>query len=88
MNIDKKVALLTAGLAMVLVMALAVISLYCFRQYSIAFATEQVRTSAEIVRLNLTEAMIDGVIDKRHSFLQRLNDIAGFQSARWRPARH
>lgn len=86
MSIDKKVAFLTIGLATTLVVALAVISLYCFRQYSIAFATEQVRTSAEIVRLNLTEAMIDGTIDKRDSFLRRLNDIAGFKSARVAPS--
>jgi len=81
MSINKKATVFTVGLAAVLVVALAAVSLYSFRQYSITFATEQVRTSAEIVRLNLTESMINGTIDKRESFLRRLNDIAGFQSA-------
>ncbi len=81
MSINKKATLFTVGLAATLVVTLALISLYFFRQYSITFATEQVRTSAEIVRLNLTESMINGTIDKRDSFLRRLNDIAGFQSA-------
>jgi diguanylate cyclase (GGDEF)-like protein len=81
MSINRKATLFTVGLATVLVVALATVSLYSFRQYSITFATEQVRTSAEIVRLNLTEAMINGTIDKRDSFLRRLNDIAGFESA-------
>jgi diguanylate cyclase (GGDEF)-like protein len=81
MSIDKKATLFTVGLAAALVVVLALISLYSFRQYSITFATEQVRTSAEIVRLNLTESMINGTIEKRDSFLRRLNDIAGFESA-------
>lgn len=86
MRLDKKVTLFTVGLAAALVVVLTLISLYSFRQYSITFATEQVRTSAEIVRLNLTESMINGTIDKRDSFLHRLNDIAGFQSAQVVPS--
>lgn len=82
MKLDRKATLFTAGLAAVLIVVVGLISLYSFRQYFLTFAAEQVRTSAEIVRLNLTEAMINGAIDKRDSFLQRLNDINGFQSAR------
>lgn len=82
MSLNRKVTVFTTVLAVALVVAIGLISLYAFRQYSTTFATEQVRTSAEIVRLGLTESMINGTIDKRDSFLTRLNDIEGFQSAK------
>jgi diguanylate cyclase (GGDEF)-like protein len=69
---------ITAGLLAVLV----AISLYAFRSFSIASATEHIRTAGEIVRVHLTESMINGVIDKRESFLQRLVEVQGLKSAR------
>ena len=45
--------------------ALVAISLYAFRSYSIISATENIRTAAEIVRVTLTESMINGTINKR-----------------------
>ncbi|MBF0393998.1 MAG: diguanylate cyclase, partial [Alphaproteobacteria bacterium] len=50
--------------------------------FSVASSTEHIRTTAEIVRVHLTEAMINGVIDKRESFLRRLMDVKGLHSAR------
>lgn len=82
MNLQAKVTLFFAALSACLVAALVAIGLLSFRQYSIATATEHIRTAAEIVRVNLTEAMINGVIDKREGFLQRLMEVQGLKSAR------
>ncbi len=82
MSLNSKIALFSASLAVVLVVVLTLISLYSFREYSISSATEQVRTAAEIVRVQLTESMIHGVIDKREGFIGRLKEVEGFKSAR------
>lgn len=82
MLLNSKIALFSAVLAGALVVVLTLISLYSFREYSLSSATEQVRTAAEIVRVQLTESMIHGVIDKRDGFLGRLKEVDGFQSAR------
>ena len=82
MRLQTKVTVFSAVLAATLIAALVAIGLVSFRQYSIAAATEHIRTSADIVRVGLTEAMINGVIDKRESFLARLTDVPGLQSAR------
>ncbi len=82
MNLNRKIALFSTGLGGALVVVLTLISLYSFREYSISSATEQVRTAAEIVRVQLTESMIHGVIDKREGFIGRLKEVEGFKSAR------
>ncbi|MCE1238411.1 MAG: diguanylate cyclase [Azonexaceae bacterium] len=82
MNLNTKVTLFFAGIAATLLAVLIAISLYAFRSFSIASATEHIRTAAEIVRVHLTESMINGVIDKRESFLSRLVQVKGLRSAR------
>jgi diguanylate cyclase (GGDEF)-like protein len=81
-NLQSKVSAFSALLAAGLTIALLMIGLYSFRQYSIATATEHIRSSAEIVRVSLTEAMINGVIGKRESFLQRLTEVQGLRTTR------
>lgn len=82
MNLNAKVTLFFVGIATCLLAVLVAISLYAFRSFSIASATEHIRTAGEIVRVHLTESMINGVIDKRASFLQRLVEVKGLRSAR------
>lgn len=82
MNLNKKVTFFAAILAAVLVLTLTLLSLYSFRQYSLTTAKEHVRAAAEIVRVNLTEQMLHGVIDRREGFLGRLKEVEGFKSAR------
>lgn len=82
MNLNNKVTLLFSAIAATLLAVLVAISLYAFRNFSIASATEHLLTSAEIVRVHLTESMINGVIDKRERFLQRLTEVHGLRSAR------
>lgn len=82
MNLNNKVTLLFSAIAAALLAVLIAISLYAFRNFSIASANEHLVTSAEIVRVHLTESMINGVIDKRERFLQRLTEVHGLRSAR------
>lgn len=81
MNLNTKANLFFASILGLLVLALIAISLYAFRIFSISTATENIRTAAEIVRVHLTESMINGTIDKRESFLKRLLEIKGLKSA-------
>lgn len=82
MTLNAKVTLFFVSIAGVLLAVLVAISLYAFRSFSIASATEHIRTAGEIVRVHLTESMINGVIDKREGFLQRLIEVQGLKSAR------
>lgn len=82
MNLNRKMTLLFGGIALGTLVMLVVISLYAFRSYSIASSTAHVRTAAEMVRVHLTEAMIQGTIDKREQFLDRLMEVQGLRSAR------
>lgn len=82
MKLHGKVTLFFALLSTCLIAALVTIGLYSFRTYTIATATEQIRTAAEIVRVSLTESMINGVIDKRTGLLERLMEVQGLRTAR------
>ena len=81
-NLNAKVTLFFVSIAAVLLTVLVAISLYAFRSFSLASATEHIRTAGEIVRVHLTESMINGVIDRRESFLKRLVEVQGLKSAR------
>ena len=70
------------SIATMLLAVLIATSLYAFRSFSIASATDHIRTAAEIVRVHLTESMINGVIDKREQFLKRMVEVQGLKSAR------
>jgi len=81
MNLNTKVTYFFIAIAAGLLAVLVAISLYAFRSFSIASASEHIRTAGEIVRVHLTESMINGVIDKRQRFLQRLMEVQGLKSA-------
>ncbi len=82
MNLSSKINVFFVAIAAGLIVMLVAISLFAFRSFSIASSTEHIRTAAEIVRVHLTESMINGVIDKRESFLKRLMEVQGLASAR------
>lgn len=81
MRLNSKITLFFLAISAALIAVLVAISLYAFRSFSIATATEHIRTAAEIVRVHLTEAMITGVIDQRQQFLKRLTEVQGLKSA-------
>jgi len=82
MQLRAKVTLFFGILSVGLVVALVAIGLWSFRQYSIVSAEDHIRTAAEIVRVHLTESMINGVIGKRENFLIRLKEVTGLESAK------
>ncbi|GAB6042680.1 diguanylate cyclase [Endothiovibrio diazotrophicus] len=82
MKLTTKTTLFSVGLTVVLIASLIVVSLLSFRHFSIASAEEHARVAAEIVRVNLTESMVNGVINKRENFLRRLSAIKGLKEAR------
>ncbi|MBF0133652.1 MAG: diguanylate cyclase [Magnetococcales bacterium] len=82
MNLKKKTTLLIVALYGAMIIVLAFVSLVTFREFSISTAKEHVRSVAEVIRVSLTESMINGVIDKRDPFLKRLSEIEGLSQAR------
>ncbi|MFA6015157.1 MAG: diguanylate cyclase [Gallionellaceae bacterium] len=80
MNLNKKVTIFSVTLALVMITVLIVVSLLSFRQFSIMSAQSQVRTAAEMLRVTLTESMINGVISKREGLLHRFSEVEGLQS--------
>ena len=82
MKLNAKMTLFFISIATMLLAVLIATSLYAFRSFSIASATDHIRTAAEIVRVHLTESMINGVIDKREQFLKRMVEVQGLKSAR------
>ncbi|THF62383.1 diguanylate cyclase [Pseudothauera nasutitermitis] len=82
MNLNSKVTLLFAAVALGILVMLVAISLYAFRLFSINSSSAHVRTAAEVVRVHLTEAMIQGTIQHREQFLARLMEVQGLSVAR------
>lgn len=82
MNLNSKVTFLFAAIALGILAMLVAISLYAFRSFSISSSSAHVRTAAEVVRVHLTEAMIQGTIEHREQFLARLMEVQGLSVAR------
>ena len=80
MNLNKKVTLSSLTLAAVLIFALIVVSLLSFRQFSMMSAKAQVHSAAEIIRVSLTEDMVNGVVTKRGGLLYRLGEVPGLKT--------
>lgn len=80
MKLNKKITLFSVGLASVMIVVLIVVSLLSFRQFSIISAKAYIRSAAEIIRVSLTEDMVNGVITKREGLLRRLGEVEGLTS--------
>jgi diguanylate cyclase (GGDEF)-like protein len=86
--LNRKLTLLLTAVALGILAALLIISLYAFRHLSIASSRTHVQTAAEIVRVHLTESMINGVIDKREQALERLRQIRNLHAVRIARSEH
>jgi diguanylate cyclase (GGDEF)-like protein len=82
MRLNSKILLFFTVLAIVLVFVVAAISFYAFQSFSISMTAEHVRTASEIIRVHLTDAMINGSMDQRESFLKRITEVQGLRSVR------
>jgi diguanylate cyclase (GGDEF)-like protein len=81
MTLNRKITLLLVGMAIAILAMVAAIGLFAFRHISIASSTSYVRTVAEVVRVHLTESMINGVIGAREQALERIRDIRNLHTA-------
>jgi diguanylate cyclase (GGDEF)-like protein len=77
MGLKRKTTTFFTILTIVMVAALVGASLFSFRYFALTTAEEQARTAAEMVRVHLTESMVNGTIAKRKTFLDRLAGIKG-----------
>lgn len=81
-KLQYKVLFALASVMLVLILVIALASLVSFRDFSMRAATEQTRTAAEIIRVALTESMLNGSIHNRDSLLNRIADIDKLDEAR------
>ena len=82
MTLNTKSLLFFSALMGILVLVLAAISLYSFRQFSLYTAERHARSVAETIKVGLTESMVNGTIAKRPQFLNRLAGVPGVQNVR------
>ena len=80
MNLNKKIILFSVMLSTAMIIVLIAVSLLSFRQFSIMSAKAQVRSAAEIIRVSLTENMVNGIITKREGLLRRLGEVEGLKT--------
>ncbi|MDR1349780.1 MAG: diguanylate cyclase [Zoogloeaceae bacterium] len=82
MRLNTKISLFFAAIAVALVIVVAGISLYAFNSFSINLTTSHVRTASEIIRVHLTDAMINNSIEQQESFLRRITEVQELLSVR------
>jgi diguanylate cyclase (GGDEF)-like protein len=82
MGLKRKTTTFFFVLTLIMVSALVGASLFSFRYFALSTAEDQARTAAEIVRVHLTESMVNGTITKRKTFLDRLADVKGLFDVR------
>jgi diguanylate cyclase (GGDEF)-like protein len=82
MGLKRKTTTFFFILTVIMVGSLVGASLFSFRYFALSTAEDQARTAAEIVRLHLTESMVNGTITKRKTFFDRLSGIKGLFNVR------
>lgn len=80
--INRKAMLFFLAIAGALVLVLTALGLYTFRQFSLYAAERHAASVAETIKVGLTESMVNGTIDKRGQFLERLTQVPGVRSVR------
>lgn len=71
-SICKKITLFFLIGIVSLVASLATISFYEFNHLNFSLASQNIQTVGEIIRVHLTESMVNGTIDKREAFFEHL----------------
>ncbi len=82
MKLNDKTLVFFVSIMAVLVVVLTALSTYSFRQFSLYTAERHARSVAEVVKVGLTESMLNGTISKRPQFLSRLAGVPGVQAVR------
>jgi len=81
-KLKDKTMLFFVSIMALLIVVLTVLSAFSFRRFSIYTAERHALSVAETVKVGLTESMINGTIDKRQQFLNRLSTVPGVQQVR------
>jgi diguanylate cyclase (GGDEF)-like protein len=82
MTLSHKTLIFFSSFLTLLVLVLMALSVYSFRQFSLYTAERHALSVAESVKVSLTESMINGTIDRRAKFLERLREMPGVQALR------
>ncbi|SFX49069.1 diguanylate cyclase [Marinospirillum alkaliphilum] len=82
LKLQTKTLLALASVMLTLTLVITLASLASFRDFSIRAATEHTRTAAEMIRVALTESMINGTMHERDSLLKRIAQVDGLDEAR------
>ncbi|SFB90322.1 diguanylate cyclase (GGDEF) domain-containing protein [Marinospirillum celere] len=82
LRLQTKTLLALASVMLTLTLVITLASLASFRDFSIRAATEHTRTAAEMIRVALTESMLNGTMHKRDSLLQRIAQVDGLDEVR------
>ena len=82
LKLHNKMLISLASIMLLLIAIIVLAGLVSFRSFSIQAATEQTRTAAEIIRVTLTEAMLNGTILTRDSLLERIAKLDKLEDAR------
>lgn len=81
-QLQTKIIVALASVMLLLTVVITLASLASFRDFSIRAATEHTRTAAEVIRVALTESMLNGTIHQRDALLNRISGIHGLDEAR------
>lgn len=77
MRLNTKTLAFSATIMLLLIVVVTALSAWSFRRFSLYMAERHTISVAESVKIGLTEAMINGTIDKRLEFLERLKNTPG-----------
>ncbi|MDO8958909.1 MAG: diguanylate cyclase [Rhodocyclaceae bacterium] len=77
MRLNTKTLVFSAAIMTLLIVVVTALSAWSFRRFSLYMAERHTMSVAEAVKIGLTEAMINGTIDKRLEFLERLKNMPG-----------
>ena len=82
MSLNAKILVFFSILMAALLLFVIAIGLYTLREFSLYTAERHARSVAETVKVGLTESMVNGTINKRPQFLERLRDVPGVEKVR------
>lgn len=82
MSTRQKVTLILSGLFITFFIAMIVIISLNFRDFGVKSAEKRAMLTAEVVKSGLTAHMVNGIMDKRHYFIDQIENIENI-SALW-----
>lgn len=82
MGTRQKITLILSGLFLVFFIAMVIIISLNFRDFGVNSAEKRAMLTAEVVKSGLTAHMVNGIMDKRHYFIDQIENIDNI-SALW-----